>query len=164
MNISFKAYKKEDFEDLKRCMEKLQDFLARIDPLKRLRRAPNYGKKYTKKLVNKISKQNGLIILAHDKEKIVGCIAGFIEKQSKGDFLECVPTKPGRVLELFVLDSHRGFGVGKKLMKSMEDYFKKKKCTAVRVEVFSPNEKAHEFYKRLNYNDRTTDMIKVLKK
>lgn len=164
MKINFMVYKKENFEDLKRCMEKLQDFLARIDPLKRLRRLPNYGYEYTNKLVNKILKQDGLIILAYDKEKIIGCIAGVIEKQNKEDLLECVPTKPGRVLDLFVLDSHRGFGVGKKLMKSMEDYFKNKKCTAVRVEVFSPNEKTHEFYKRLNYKDRTTDMIRILKK
>lgn len=126
MEIIFKQYTKSNFKDLEKCMEKLQDFLIDIDPLKRLRRLPAYSKNYTKNLIEKISKQEGMIILAYDKEKIVGCIAGTIEKQSKDNLLECIPTKPGRILELFVLDSYRGIRLGKQLMQQIENYFKVK--------------------------------------
>lgn len=163
MKIIFKHYRESNFEDLEKCIEKLQDFLVGIDPLKRLRRLPAYSKNYTENLIKKISKQEGLIIIAYDKEKIVGCIAGIIEKQSKDNLFECIPTKPSRILELFVLDSYRGLKLGKKLMQRMEDHFKKNKCNIVRVEVFVPNKNARHFYQKLDYSDRVTDMIKLIK-
>lgn len=163
MKITFKQYRKSNFEDLEKCMEKLQDFLVDIDPLKRLRRLPAYGKNYTKNLIKKIFKQEGLIILAYDKEKIVGCIAGVIEKQSKENLLECIPTRSGRILELFVLNSYRGLRLGKQLMQRIEDYFKKNKCDIVRVEVFVPNKNTHNFYQKLDYSDRVIDMVKLIK-
>lgn len=163
MEIIFRQYRESNFEDLKKCMERLQDFLVGIDPLKRLRRLPAFSKNYTRNLIKKIFKQDGLIILAYDKEKIVGCIAGIIEKQSRDDLYGCIPTKSCRILELFVLDSYRGSRLGKKLMQRMEDYFKKNGCDIVRVEVFVPNEDAHIFYQQLGYSDRVIDMIKLLK-
>jgi ribosomal protein S18 acetylase RimI-like enzyme len=163
MKITFKLYNKFYFKDLEICMKELQDFIVNIDPLERLRRLPRYGKNYTRNLIKKILKQNGLIILMYDEEKIVGCIAGIIEKQSKDNLLECIPTKAGRILELFVLNSYRGLRLGKRLMQKMEDYFKKNKCDIVRVEVFVPNKDAHYFYQHLDYSDRVVDMIKRLK-
>ncbi len=163
MKITFKQYKRSNLKDLEMCMENLQDFLIDIDPLKRLRRLPEYSKRYTKNLVKKTFKQNGLIILAYDKEKIVGCTAGNIEKQTKDNLLECIPTKQGRILELFVSDSYRNQGLGKRLMQKMETYFRKHKCDIIRIEVFAPNEKTHDFYQNLDYSDRFVDMIKKLK-
>lgn len=163
MEIIFTYYNESNFKDLEECMEKLQDFLVNIDSLKRLRRLPAYGKNYTKNLVKKIFKKDGLIILAYNKEEIVGCIAGIIEKQSKDNLLECIPTKQGRVLELFVFDGYRGLKFGKKLMQKLEDYFKKNKCDTIRVEVFEPNKNTHQFYQKLDYHDRVIDMIKLLK-
>ena len=86
-----------------------------------------------------------------------------IETQSKNNLFECVPTKSGRILELFILDSYRGLRLGKKLMQQMENYFKKNNCDIVRVEVFVPNKNAHNFYEKLDYSDRVIDMIKLLK-
>ena len=93
----------------------------------------------------------------------MGCIAGNIEQQSKDNLLECIPTKSGRILELFVSDSYRGLELGKKLMQKMEDYFQKNKCDVVRIEVFVPNKNTHHFYQNLDYSDRVVDMIKKLK-
>ena len=163
MKIIFKQYKEYNFEDLEKCIEDLQDFLVEIDPLKRLRRLPEYGKSYSKNLIQKIFKQNGLVILVYDNKKIVGCIAGIIETQSKNDLFECVPTKSGRILELFILDSYRGLKLGNRLMQKMEKYFKKNNCDVVRVEVFTPNKNARNFYEKLDYSERISDMIKLLK-
>lgn len=162
MNIKFRKYEESDFAALARCMEELQDFLKAIDPLHRSRRLARYGKSYTDNLVRKINKHNGLIILACDQGKVIGCIAGVLEKQTKDNLLECVPTKSGRVEELFVQDEYRNHGVGRELMNRMEDYFRKNGCSVVRVAVFAPNMAAHRFYLALDYQDRTVNMIKLL--
>jgi ribosomal protein S18 acetylase RimI-like enzyme len=163
MSVKFKRYQKSDLENLVQCMEDLQDFVIGMDPLNRLRRLPAYGRKYTDNLLRKVSKHHGAIFLAYDQEKIVGCIAGIIEEQTKDDVLGCVPTKSGRILELFVSDGYRGLGTGKELMRQMENHFKQNGCDIVRVEVFEPNKTAHKFYRKQDYSDRVIDMVKSLR-
>lgn len=163
MELKFKQYRETDFKDLLLCMEGLQDFIVNTDPLKRLRRMKKYGKYYTENLIKKIDKHDGKIMLAYDNKRVVGCIAGVIEKQSKDDLLECVPTKAGRILELFVSEGIRGHGIGKRMMKQMEEYFERKGCDIVRVEVFEPNHSAHKFYNRAGYSDRSIDLIKLIR-
>lgn len=161
MEITFKKYQKNDFKDLDRCEVELQDFLTKIDPLKRIRRGPGYSPKYTLNILEKVAKYDGIIFLACDGQEIVGCIAGIIEKQSEAGLLEYVPTKAGRILELFVSDAYRKHGIGKQLMEKVEDYMHKKRCDLIRIEVFEPNKNAHHFYKSLNYQDRMIDMVKL---
>jgi ribosomal protein S18 acetylase RimI-like enzyme len=159
-----RKYQKSDFNELVGSMIQLQDYLISIDPLKLLHRPPEYGERYTKNLIKKINKNEGRIFLAQLNDEIVGCIAGIIEKQSKNDLLELIPKKSGRILELIVSYKHRDKGIGKELMKHIEDYFIKKKCDFVRVEVFEPNHAAINFYQKLTYNRRITDMIKPFEK
>ena len=163
MKIKFKEYQKNDFKDLDHCMIQLQDFIVKIDPLKRLRRAARYSPQYANNVLEKVTKYDGVIFLVYDDKKIVGCIAGIIEKQSKENLLECVPTRAGRVVELFVSSKYRSLGIGKKLMSKLESYMRKKKCDLIRAEVFEPNNAAHNFYKKFDYQDRAIDMIKLLK-
>ncbi|MFH0837830.1 MAG: GNAT family N-acetyltransferase [Patescibacteria group bacterium] len=163
MKISIKKYRKTDFDELNDCLCQLQDFLVKIDPLARLRRAPDYSPEYTKNLIDKTEKQNGVIFLAYGGGKVVGFIAGIIDEQSKKNLLECVPTKAGRIVELYVSEAYRSAGIGQQLMEKMEDYMKKKKCDVLRVEVFEPNKTAHQFYCKLRYQNRMIDMIKPLK-
>ena len=163
MKIKFKEYQKNDFKDLDRCMIQLQDFLLKIDPLKRLRRSSNYSPQYTNNVLEKVTKYDGVIFLVYDDKKIVGCIVGIIEKQSEKNLLECVPTRAGRIVELFVSSKYRSLGIGKKLMVKMEAFMRKKKCDVIRVEVFEPNTAAHNFYRKFDFQDRVIDMIKILK-
>lgn len=164
MKITRKKYQKNYFKDLDYCMLELLDFIIKIDPLKRLHRARKYSPEYTENIVKKVKKYNGAIFLAYDNKKIAGCIVGIIEKQSPENLLGCIPTKAGRILELFVEKKYRGSGIGKMLMGKMEKYMKSKKCDVMRVEVFDPNTTAHRFYKKLQFNDRVIDMIKLLDK
>lgn len=162
MNIRFKSYRPDDFEAFDHCLVQLQDFLVQIDPLKRLRKGPHFSPSYAASILEKVEKYDGAIFLAYDGEAMVGCIAGILEKQSDKNLLECIPTKAGRIAELFVLDAYRNLGIGKQLMEKMESYMRKKKCDVIRVEVFEPNKAAHHFYKNLDYQDRVMDMIKLL--
>ncbi len=160
--ISFKKYEKRNFNDVVWLMEAFQDHIVSLDTLKKQRRLPEYGKRYTADLAKKITREKGLFLLAIDEKKIVGFTAGVIEKQSKENLLECLPTKIGRVLELFVTAQYRGQGLGEKLMHKMEEFFKKNKCDAISVEAFAPNVAARAFYKKLRYSERSVQLLKIL--
>jgi ribosomal protein S18 acetylase RimI-like enzyme len=163
MKISLKKYTEEDFADLVRCIEQLHDVIIEMDNLRRCRRMQAFGKNYTKRLIGKINRNHGLVLFACDPERIIGCIAGIIEKQSRENLLECVPTKAGRILELFVAEQHRNRGIGKRLMRKMEEYFKQNSCDVIRVDVFGPNKKASKFYRTLDYQNRAVDLIKLIR-
>lgn len=163
MKIKFRRYQKNDFKELDQCMVQLQDFIVKLDPLKRLRRTSKYSPQYSHKIIEKITEYDGVIFLAYDNKKIVGCIVGIIEIQSEKNLLECVPTRAGRIVELFVSSKYRSHGIGRQLMRKMENYMRKKKCDVICIEVFEPNKAAHNFYKKLHYQDRAIDMIKLLK-
>jgi len=162
MAFTFRSYRSTDFKDFVHCMVQLQEFLVGIDPLKRLRKGPRFGVKYAQSVLEKVEKHEGAIFLAYETGKVVGCVAGIVEKQSAQSSLMCVPTRGGRVLELMVLKEYRGSGVGKRLMQKMERYLREKKCDVIRIEVFVPNQNAHDFYRAMGYWDRMLDVMKVL--
>lgn len=144
-------------------MEDFQDYIVRIDALGRYRRAPGYGKKYTRNLLERIKKSQGILILAVSGPRIVGMITGMImPKLSKLKLLEFHPAKRGKILELFLYPEFRKQGLGKKLMQEMERYFRKKKCDWVYLGVL-PSNQARGFYRNLGYRESDIDMMKLLK-
>jgi ribosomal protein S18 acetylase RimI-like enzyme len=143
-------------------MEDFQDYLVDIDYMKRIRRMPGYGVSYVRRLLRRINNNDGVIYLAEHEDHIIGLIAAMVETQSTVDLLECVPSKGGRILELFVETRYRGQNIGKSLMQKGEEYLKQQGCDVFTIEVFEPNGKAHNFYKKLGYQDRIIDMIKKL--
>lgn len=156
-------YRTKDFKALVQCLVELQDFLIEIDNLKRLRRTKQYQSQYIRNTFKKVKKHQGVIYLAFDKQKIAGAIVGIIEKQAKANLMQCVPTKAGRVEELFVAAEYRKQGLGKMLLKKIEKYFKQQNCDLARIEVFSPNKNARKFYQKMQYQERVVDLIKILK-
>ncbi len=162
--IMIRNYEEKDKETLVSFMDKLQDYIISIDPLHRLRRGKDYGGAYTARLLSRIKLEKGIIFFAEENKLPIGVIVGIIEKQKKEDLLGCIPTKTGRIQELFVEQQYRSKGVGKLLMETLEDYFKKKKCTIIKVEIFAPNNKAHQFYGHYGFENRIVDMIKVIEK
>ncbi len=162
MGILIRKYRKSDFGDLVKLMEELQDFIVKIDPLKRNRRPPRYGKAYTKDLIKKIKQNQGIIFLAERENKIIGCVTGIIEKQTKYDLLQWKPTKTGKILELVVSKEYRSQEIGKLLMDKIEKHFKQAKCDLLETDVFEPNKGAYKFYQKLNYKSRMIYMIKPI--
>ena len=163
MDIKIRQYQPQDYKIVVEWMNKLQDYLVAIDPLHRMRRADSYGESYTGRLLTKVKNNQGIIYLAEADKAVIGLVAGEIITQTKEDLLESVPSKNGRILELIVEDNFRGQGVGSSLMKEIEKYMISQKCEAVFIEVFGPNHLAHNFYKKFGYQDRSTNILKVLK-
>ncbi|MBU1445704.1 GNAT family N-acetyltransferase [Patescibacteria group bacterium] len=151
-----------DKKVLVNLIEELQDYLVQIDPLKRLRRLSEYGEIYIDNLLKKIEKQHGMIYVAEFENGTVGMIAGVIEEFTKNDEIECIPSKTARILELIVSEKYRGNNIGSLLMNKIEGYFQIQGCDIIRVEVFEPNKKTHNFYQKLGYQDRVIDMVKKI--
>jgi ribosomal protein S18 acetylase RimI-like enzyme len=160
MELEIREYRSSDESRVVELMEDFQDYLVGIDYMKRTRRMPEYGISYVSRLLRKINNNDGVIYLAESQGHIIGLIAAAIEVQSKDDLLECIPSKAGRILELFVQSRYRGQSIGKLLMERGEAYLKEQGCDELRVEVFEPNVNAHNFYKKLGYQDRIIDLIK----
>lgn len=160
MNI--REYTIEDKEAIISAQYRFQGYLAEIDDLKLLRCNPGYGEAYTEDLLKKVTERGGKIFVAEEGEKIVGFVAGVFDEQSDLDKLGHKVMKYGDILDLFVEEEFRGTGIGKELMNKMEDYFRSQKCDVVVIEVFGPNNKAHQFYEQLGYADRDYRVQKIL--
>ncbi len=161
--ITIRPYLASDIKAVTALISELQDHIAMLDIHKRNRPAKEFdAKKYIDLLLEKISTQNGIILIAEEVEKIVGCIVGMIPATSEEDLLEEYPSREGRILELIVQENQRGKKIGAALLEAMEGFFRKEKCDFVRTGVFAPNVRAHEFYKKYGYEDRYLDVLKKI--
>jgi ribosomal protein S18 acetylase RimI-like enzyme len=163
MKLEIREYKSSDEPRLIELMEDFQDYLVDIDYMKRTRRTPAYGVSYVGRLLRKINNNDGVIYLAEHEGQVIGLVAALIETQSEDDLLECIPSKGGRILELYVEPSYRKQGIGELLMAKAEEYIRRKQCDVLRIEVFEPNTNAHRLYDKLGYQDRIIDMIKKIR-
>ena len=162
MNITVRPYDQSDKDDVIFCLENLSDYLSPLDPFKKIRRLPPWGRKYMNWLLDKVKKQDGAIFVAQDENRIIGCIIVVVVKISKLDQLSFAVSQMGRILELFIYEKYRRRGAGRLLMNKAEEYLRMKKCEFIRIEVFEPNTRAHTFYQSLGYADRLRDMIKQI--
>lgn len=162
MNIEIREYREEDKKFIPELMNRFQDYLVGIDPLKRLRRTPDYGEVYAADFLNRIEKHHGKMYVATDEGALVGLVGGILLEQTELDLIGTYPRKGGRIVELFVDANYRGAGIGKAFMEKMEHYFREQKCSISLVEIFGPNRSAHAFYERIGYENRDYDLQKEL--
>ncbi|MDD4352097.1 MAG: GNAT family N-acetyltransferase [Candidatus Gracilibacteria bacterium] len=147
---------------LVKLINELQAYLVKIDPLRRLQKTPAFGTNYTNNLLEKVRKNKGIIYIAEIENIAIGIVAGIIEKPSKEEEIEAIPSKTARVLELIVSEKYRGKNIGQLLMQTIEKYFQQQGCDIIRIEVLEANQKAHNFYQKAGYQDRVIDMIKEI--
>ena len=164
MRIIVREYQESDRENLVHCIGLLQDYVASLDPLHRMRKLKDFdAHTYVSRSFEQIEENDGAIYVAEDEGKIIGCIIGVVHLDDPEN-IERYPSINGKILELIVLPEYRGQSVGNELMKKVEQYFTSKNCDVITVECFAPNKDAHRFYEKLNYSDRLITLIKPLKK
>lgn len=89
----------------------------------------------------------GIVILAKKGEKAVGFAHGMIKYLP--DYLGGFPV--GTITHVFVDDDYTRSGIGKGMVKMLEDWFRMKKVHSVELQVISGNLAAKEFWKKLGY-------------
>lgn len=162
MAIIIRKYRPNDKEVIIQLFEDYLNYFTNIDPLKRSVHPPGANKAYAERMIKETAEKEGVIYIAEEDSLIIGFIAGIVQRQTEDLVQLQMPSTPGRVIELYVKPEHRGKNIGKTLLQKMEDYFRKKGCNVINIEVFQPNKNAYNFYKSLGYSDRIIDLMKIL--
>ena len=153
-------YQQHDRQDVVWLFERFQDFLVDVDPLGRLQRPPGYGDAALQRTLKQVAEYNGVFYVAHDQGSVIGFIVAIVLPPIEVDDVGVIPARRGRITELYVDTPYRRQGVGRLLMERAEASLKERGCRYIRLEVFAPNTNAHDFYKRLGYQNYDIDMMK----
>ncbi len=153
----------DDRPSLLLLMTKLQEHLAFLDSLRRLKGTDDFDSEtYLDHLFADLERDNGSFFVAEEDGSVLGFIAGSIPAEDSEDLLDHYPAKEGKIHELVVSENHRAKGIGRILMEKMEEHLRNQGCTYVRVGCFVPNTGTHAFYEKCGYADRYMEMLKEL--
>ena len=155
-------YSKKYNEQIKNLLVDLQEYLIKIDDWNTQVLYEQYSEESFKIDLRKVNEQEGKIYLAVENENIYGLIMGIVEIKDEIDYITNDCAKTGNIIELIVKENTRGKGIGKKLLKRIEEYFKSINCVRINIEVFGPNKNAHTFYSKNGYIDRDIIMSKKI--
>ena len=155
-------YENKYLTDVKDLLVELEEYILSIDKDNLDQLHPDYHDKMANIDLEKVSENNGKCFLAIENGKAVGVIMGIVRKYDKYDYLDYKCPKSGEITELIISKNVRSKGLGKLLMKSMEDYFKSIDCKYVVIDVFAYNKLAIDFYNKQGYHTRELIDIKKL--
>ena len=159
-NVMIIEYEEKYAEEVKDLFVELQEHIVNIDKEQYNIIAPQYREIYFAKTLDEVKKYEGKIFLYEKNNHIVGLIAGMINNDAL-DTYDFKAPKRGRISELIVSKNCRSEGIGKKLLKAMEEHLKAFGCQDILIGVFGYNERAIQFYEKMGYHTR---MIEVTKK
>ncbi len=160
--MKIEEMKENHFEEVKNLLVELQEFIIEIDNFNLNTISNDYREKYFEFMLKDCKDNKGKVFVAIENEKNIGMIAGFVQNYDKRDSLDYTCPKKGLIAELIVGKNARCGGVGTKLLRAMEEYFKSISCEYSQLDVFAPNENAKKFYHKNGYQDRMITMFKKL--
>ena len=144
-------------------MDAFGDELATMDPTGRVLHRDGFGTFFVGQMLHERDHREGAVLVAEVGGRIVGFAAGGVRLPDEGDVLSVVPFRNGRVTELYVAPDARRAGIGRALVEAMERHFVTVGCTAMRIEVWAPNEVARAFYATIGYEAADIDLRKELR-
>jgi len=100
---------------------------------------------------DKISRDNGCVLIAEVDNKIVGYLAGGLNKAESYRNLPLV----AELDNTFILEDYRNLGIGSQLHKKFIEWCKSKDVKLVRVQASIQNEQAISFYREKGFKDYT---------
>lgn len=153
-------YEDKYLEDVRDLLVELEEYLVSIDEDHLDQVGADYREKMALIDLEELKENEGKCFLAIENDKAIGLIMGLVVKYDEVDYLDYKCPRKGRITELIVTKKTRSKGVGKELIKTMEDYLKSIGCEYIGIEVFAYNKHAIDFYTKGNYHARCIDMIK----
>ena len=145
-----------------KLLVELEEYILTIDKDNLDQLHPEYRDKMAVLDLKEVKENNGKCFLAVEGDRVVGLIMGIVGTYDEYDYLDYKCPKRGEITELVVSQKVRSKGIGKELMKVMEQYFKDNGCEYVLVDVFAYNDNAINFYEKHDYHARMYVDIKKL--
>jgi GNAT superfamily N-acetyltransferase len=68
----------------------------------------------------------------------------------------------GRLTSVVVLEGHRSAGIGRRMIEEAERMCRAAGCAAIEVTSAGYRDRAHEFYRRLGYEEKPQRFVKLL--
>ena len=155
-------YEEKYLENVKDLLVKLEEYIISIDKDNLDRIHPDYRNLMAIKDLNEVKENEGKCYLAVENNNVIGLIMEIIPSYDKYDYLDYKCPKRGIITELVVSKNNRSNGVGTKLIRKLEDYFKSKSCEYVLVDVFAYNDIGNNFYNKNGYHNRMYTSIKKI--
>lgn len=155
-------YEDKYLEDVRDLLVELEEYILTVDKDELDQLHPEYREKMALLDLEEVNENDGKCFLAIENDKAIGLIMGTIIKYDEYDYLDYKCPKRGEITELVVSQKVRSKGIGRELMKVMEQYFKDNGCEYVLVDVFAYNDNAINFYEKHDYHARMYVDIKKL--
>jgi ribosomal protein S18 acetylase RimI-like enzyme len=142
--------------------DNFQDHIAALDPLHRVRRLPGYGDQALRENLAEIAAHEGTFCVAVENDAVIGFGMGIVIRPTPDEHLSLIESSRGRITQLYVVESHRGQGIGKMVHQHLESYLAAKGCDVVLIEVFAPNHAARQFYEARGYQERDIHIVRQI--
>ncbi len=143
--MKIRKAKKEDLENYLELRKKwLKEYRKRINK-----------KKYIKEFNDILSSKKRFLFIAEENKKVIGFLIGNIYFQNY--------KKIGYIDDIFVTKKERRKKVGTSLIKEFIKILRKRKIHKIKIGVEIKNEKAIEFYKKLNFKITYYEMEKKIR-
>lgn len=117
-----------------------------------------FGKEGTEYFKKKLTKEDSCVFVADVKGEVVGYLAG---GEVRAEDYRKLP-KVAELESMFVLEQHRGKGVGTKLNEGFIKWCKSRKVQIIRVQASAPNNKAIRFYRKKGFESYTLILEKKI--
>ena len=115
----------------------------------------NFNEIQKRAISKDMKKGKNAFFVANNDGKLVGFISGCIQENPP----VMVEKKEGNVWALYVVEEHRGRGLGKKLFAEMKRWFRKKKIKTVRISVAKCNIGAKRMYGALGFGPAAFEQL-----
>lgn len=145
--IEIRKATKKDVKGICKINDELADYHTRIDSY--YSPAKNVRKSFKDKLVKCINKKDFLILVAVDKNKIVGYFVSEII-EGKGYKVE---KRIGYLHTAYIAEDYRRMGIGKEIYDLTKFWFKKNKIKYIELTVDSRNKIGNSAWNKLGFKE-----------
>jgi ribosomal protein S18 acetylase RimI-like enzyme len=154
-DIAIRPFVSEDFERVVALMIELQEFERGITPY-RVPADREFAAWYIAQLLRGLNETGGTLLVATDGATPCGYAAGHQEDEPE------MRDRFFYIAELVVAATHRGRGIGTRLIAAMEDLARAQGLGRVGIGVLSGSARVHDLYRRLGYRDYAVKLRKPL--
>lgn len=161
--VTVRPYHRGDGRFIREALTEAQDFFARLDPRARFWNAPGYAVRYTNRLLRRMRRHAGIVLIGQVGDHPAGLIAADMVRSRPHDSSESRRNPPAEIVELYVKEAYRRRGVGRSLIAEAERQLQSRGCDWVRLEVLAPNRRARALYAELGYQPTDLRLGKTLR-